>query len=643
MRGGLVDSRPMLKLEDLTLRRGPHVLFEGAELTLHPGWRVGLTGANGTGKSSLFALLLGELSPDWGHCRLPEGWVIAHVAQEVEASPRTALDYVMDGDAELRRLQAEVDAAQAAGDGTRLGALHSRLDAIDAWTAESRAGRLLHGLGFAPGEEQRPVSTFSGGWRMRLNLARALMCRSDLLLLDEPTNHLDLEAVLWLEQWLAGYPGTLLLISHDRDFLDRVVSHVAHIERGRLTLYTGTYSDFEQARAEALRRQQAQHERQQREIAHLEGFVARFRAKATKARQAQSRLKALERMTRVAAAHVDTPFRFAFPAPQRLPDPLLKLDRAAAGYGETPVLSGVELSLHPGDRLGLLGPNGAGKSTLVRLLAGAAEPVSGRREPAPDLAVGYFAQHQLEQLDLEASPLLHLQRLDPGAREQPLRDFLGGFGFHGDQALAPVGPFSGGEKARLVLALLVYQRPNLLLLDEPTNHLDMDMRHALEMALQGFDGAVVLVSHDRHMLRSVCDDFLLVADGGVAPFDGDLEDYRQWLAERERAAQDGQGTATGDHGAAQRKARRREEAERRRRQKPLRDRVARLEREHEDLERQRAELEQDLADPALYEEGGKARLQELLARQARVERDLARLEGEWLEACEALERDGAGE
>ncbi|SEP88336.1 ATP-binding cassette, subfamily F, member 3 [Ectothiorhodospira magna] len=628
----------MLRLHTLSLRRGPRVLIRDADITIHPGWRVGLTGANGTGKSSLFALLLGELAPDQGDCMLPPDWVIAHVAQEVAGSDRSALDYVMDGDGELRRLQAALARAEAAGEGTLVGELHARLDAIDAWTAPSRAGRLLHGLGFQPGDESRPMATFSGGWRMRLNLGRALMCRSDLLLLDEPTNHLDLEAVLWLEQWLIAYSGTLLLISHDRDFLDRVVTHVAHVEQAHLRLYTGNYSAFELARAEALAQQQSLHERQQRDIAHMTQFVARFRAKASKARQAQSRLKALERMTQVAAVHAASPFRFAFRPPRRLPDPLLQLDHVAGGYGADPVIQGVNVSLHPGARLGLLGPNGAGKSTLIRILAGELSPLSGQRESSPDLAVGYFAQHQLEQLDPQASPLLHMQRLDERAREQELRDFLGGFGFVGDQALAPVAPFSGGEKARLVLALLVWQRPNLLLLDEPTNHLDMDMRHALEQALQEFTGAVVLVSHDRHMLRSVCDDFWLVAEGRVTPFEGDLDDYRDWLAARDRQPGEGaEGEEGAVHSAAARKARKRDEAALRRQLKPLRDQVTRLEREHSQLEQARQSLDQALADPAIYEASARTQLQTLLGRQADLARQLAATEAAWLEASEALE------
>ncbi|WP_018954298.1 ATP-binding cassette domain-containing protein [Thioalkalivibrio sulfidiphilus] len=629
----------MLKFTDLTLRRGPRILFQGADLSLHAGWRVGLTGANGTGKSSLFALIRGELHADTGSCSLPPDWVIASVAQETPAVSRSALDYALDGDTELRVLQAELAEAEAAGDGTRMGTLHARLDAIDAWWAESRAGRLLHGLGFSDADLSRPVSDFSGGWRMRLNLARALMCRSDLLLLDEPTNHLDLDAVLWLEQWLAGYPGTLILISHDRAFLDAVVDHVLHIEREALTLYTGNYSDFEQRRAEALAQQQALYERQQREIAHMEAFITRFKAKASKARQAQSRVKALERMARLAPAHVDSPFHFSFPPPARLPNPLLQLDRLAAGYGERVVLDGVRLALRPGDRVGLLGPNGAGKSTLIRVLAGSQAPLSGVREPAPDLAVGYFAQHQLEQLDPQATPLLHLQRLDPKAREQSLRDFLGGFGFVGDAALAPVAPFSGGEKARLVLAMLVYQRPNLLLLDEPTNHLDLEMRLALEIALQDYEGALVVVSHDRHLLESVCDDLWLVANGRAVPFDGDLEDYRQWLARQDRESPPASAAepSGGGNSAQDRRALRREAAEERQRLKPLRDACARLEKRHGELEAEKGRIETRLAEPDIYDEANKAELQKLLARQGEVTRALETVEAEWMEALMKLE------
>ncbi len=628
----------MLSIDHLTLRRGPEPLFEDATLAVHAGWRVALTGANGAGKSSLFAMILGELGPDRGDFHLPAGWTIAHVAQETPAGERSALDYVLDGDGELRRLQAALAEAEQAHAGRHIGELHARLDGIDAYTAESRAARLLHGLGFRPGEEGRALRSFSGGWRMRLNLAQALMCRSDLLLLDEPTNHLDLDAVIWLEQWLAAYRGTLLLISHDREFLDRIVTHVAHIEQRRLTLYTGNYSAFEQARAEALAQQQSRYERQQRESAHMQSFVDRFRYKATKARQAQSRLKTLERMVRITPAHAESPFHFDFLAPERLPTPLLRLQAASAGYGEAPVITGVELTLRPGDQLGLLGPNGAGKSTLIRLLAGELAPLAGRRESAADLRLGYFAQHQLEQLDPQASPASHLRRLDPSASEQSLRDFLGGFGFHGDQALAPVAPFSGGEKARLVLAQLVYQRPNLLLLDEPTNHLDLEMRHALAVALQGFAGALVVVSHDRYLLKSTCDRLMLVADGQAREFDGDLDDYRAWFAERTRAA-DAKPASSDTPPATDRKARRREEAEQRRRLKPLRDAARDLERRHAALEEEKAGIEAELAEPSIYEATHKQRLQALLARQGRLAGELEAIEQDWLELTERLEAE----
>ncbi|ACL71782.1 ABC transporter related [Thioalkalivibrio sulfidiphilus HL-EbGr7] len=630
----------MLQLTDLTLRRGPRILFQDADLAVHAGWRVGLTGANGTGKSSLFALIRGQLSPDSGSCALPPDWVIATVAQETPAVSRSALDYAMDGDVELRTLQAELAEAEAAEDGTLMGTLHARLDAIDAYRAESRAGRLLHGLGFTDADLGRPVSDFSGGWRMRLNLSQALMCRSDLLLLDEPTNHLDLDAVLWLEQWLTSYPGTLMLISHDRSFLDTVVDHVVHIEQQRVSLYTGNYSAFELQRAEALAQQQALHERQKREVAHMEAFITRFKAKASKARQAQSRVKALERMTLVAPAHVDSPFHFTFPAPARLPNPLLQLEQVQAGYGDKAVLKGVQMALRPGDRIGLLGPNGAGKSTLIRVLAGAQPPLSGERDAAPDLAVGYFAQHQLEQLDAQATPLLHLQRINPRATEQALRNFLGGFGFAGDAATSPVAPFSGGEKARLVLSMLVYQRPNLLLLDEPTNHLDLEMRLALEIALQEYEGALVVVSHDRHLLESVCDDLWLVAGGEARPFEGDLEDYRQWLSRQDRAPAANTDAAQAVSVATptqDRRAQRREAAQARQRLKPLHDAVKRLERRHGELETEQARIEASLADPAIYDEINKAKLQDLLARQGALAAELASVEGEWMEALAKLE------
>jgi ATP-binding cassette subfamily F protein 3 len=534
----------MIKLQNLSIRRGSRLLFEDANLLIHPGQNVGLTGANGVGKSSLFAVFQQQLHADHGEVSIPEAWTIAHVAQETPAVDVSAIDYVLQGDVELTRLQSALAKAELEHDGHAQSELHDKLAAIDGYTAHSRAGRLLHGLGFKPGQEAHPVNAFSGGWRMRLNLAQALMCRSDLLLLDEPTNHLDLEAVYWLEEWLRNYPGTLVLISHDRDFLDRVVTHIVHIEQQRMKAYTGNYSSFEIARAEHLANQQAAHQKQQREIAHIRQFVTRFKAKATKAKQAQSRVKALERMELIAPAHVDSPFHFSFKEPTRLASPLLVLDKAAVGYGEEALIEGVKLSLAPGDRVGLLGPNGAGKSTLIKLIAGVLPIMKGKRKEAKDIRIGYFAQHQLEQLDDEATPLQHLQRLDRVATETELRNFLGGFGFHGDSALMKVAPFSGGEKARLVLALLVYQRPALLLLDEPTNHLDLEMRLALTLALQDFDGALVIVSHDRHLLRTVADDLWLIADGKALPFDDDLEGYRQWVLSREKAEKEANAITT---------------------------------------------------------------------------------------------------
>jgi len=630
----------VLHFDKVTLRRGPRILFQGASFQIHPGQKVGVTGANGTGKSSLFAMVRGELHADEGEMSLPRDWVLAHVAQETLPDPRPAIDFVLDGDTELRQVEAELVSAEAEDDGERVGVLHGRMDAIGAYSARSRAGHLLNGLGFAPGDENRPVAEFSGGWRMRLNLAQALMCRSDLLLLDEPTNHLDLDAVIWVENWLRAYPGTLLLISHDREFLDAVTGRVANIEQGRITLYSGNYSAFERQRAAQLAGQQAEYEKQQREINHIRSYVDRFRAKASKARQAQSRLKALERMELIAPAHVDSPFRFAFREPEKTPDPLLELQNCVAGYGQRRVIAGVNLVLGLGDRIGLLGPNGAGKSTLIKLIAGELAPMDGLRTPARDTRVGYFAQHQVEQLHPQQSPLEHMSNLDPKAREQELRTFLGGFGFVGDQALMPVAPFSGGEKSRLVLALIVYQRPNLLLLDEPTNHLDLEMRQALASGLQDFEGAMVLVSHDRHLLRVSCDRLLLVNDGKVGDFSGALEDYPQWLANRLKdMVQAGQAN-TGEHTAGARKERKRQEAELRRRMEPWRKALTAAERRLESLQEQLLQLEQTLADPALYAAESKDRLKDLLAQKAELDRRHGEAEVQWMDAAERLEQEG---
>ena len=631
----------MIQFRNLRLARGAKILIDELSAQIHPGWKVGLAGANGCGKSSLFALLRDELHQDRGELEMPPRWVIAHVAQETPALERAAIDYVLDGDRELRRVERELQAAEEAHDGERIGLLHGRLQEIDGYAAPARAAALLDGLGFAGGDGERPVAEFSGGWRMRLNLAQALMSRSDLLLLDEPTNHLDLDAVFWLEQWLRAYPGTLMLISHDRDFLDAVVGHVGHIENQRLSFYTGGYSAFERARAERLAQQQAMFEKQQRERAQLHRFVERFRAKATKARQAQSRVKALERMELISAAHVDTPFTFGFRPSAAAPDPLLRLEDAATGYDGKAILSGIELTLRPGERVGLLGRNGAGKSTLIKLLAGELAPLAGERRAGRGLAKGYFAQHQLEALRPDESPLQHLMRLDGQTREQELRDYLGGFDFRGDAATTACGPFSGGEKSRLALALLIWQRPNLLLLDEPTNHLDLEMRHALTLALQQFGGAMLIVSHDRALLRASCDRFLLADDGRVRVFDGDLDDYREWLSQRrsESAAAE----RCPDR-AADKQARKEDRAQaasarqaRLAARRPLQKEAGQIEKRLATLQQEKAGLDEQLADPALYAEADSARLQSLHRRQGELAAAIDEAELRWLDVHEALE------
>ncbi|MEX0732722.1 MAG: ATP-binding cassette domain-containing protein [Aquisalimonadaceae bacterium] len=629
----------MLNLVKLALRRGPELLFSDATVTVHDGERVGLVGANGTGKSSLFAMILGELQPDAGDLALPPRVVIAHVAQETPADPRPALEYVLDGDHELREVERAIREAETAGDGHRLGTLHGRLDSIGGYSAPARAARLMHGLGFQPGDESRPVAEFSGGWRMRLNLAQALICRSDLLLLDEPTNHLDLDAVIWVQEWLLSYAGTLLLISHDREFLDGVCNRILHLEQKGMQDYSGNYTDFERQRSARLSQQQAAFTKQQQEIAHIRKYVDRFRAQANKARQAQSRLKALERMELIATAHVDSAFSFRFREPPKLPNPLLRLNDVVAGYDGTPLLTGVRLHLSPGVRIGLLGPNGAGKSTLVRVLAGELPTMAGERIEAQDLRIGYFAQHQVEQLDDKASALLHMQRIDPRATEQSLRDYLGGFGFAGDMCLNAVEPFSGGEKARLVLALVVYQRPNLLLLDEPTNHLDLDMRQALANALQDFQGALVVIAHDRHLLRSTADQLYIVSDGSAREFDGDLDDYARWLADRRGDIQNGTRNGnSADAGTPQdRRQRRREDAFRRQALAPLRKEVQKLELALQKLLSERQSLDARLADPALYDGTVDADIQPLLREQGELGNRISATEDAWMDALAKLE------
>ncbi|MBX9754144.1 MAG: ATP-binding cassette domain-containing protein [Pseudomonadaceae bacterium] len=628
----------MIRLENLTLQRGPLRLLEDAELTLHPGHKVGLIGANGAGKSSLFALLRGELTPDAGNCLVPADWRIAHMRQEVETLERLAVDYVLDGDLRLRQVQRDLAAAEAIHDGTAQARLHAELDSADGYSADARARKLLAGLGFSNPQMTQPVGDFSGGWRMRLNLAQALMCPSDLLLLDEPTNHLDLDAIIWLEGWLKSYPGTLLLISHDRDFLDAVVDNIAHLEQQKLTLYRGGYSAFERARAERLAQQQQAFDKQQAQRAHMEKFIARFKAQATKARQAQSRIKALERLEELAPAHVDSPFDFCFREADKISSPLLDLSDAQLGYGDKVVLSKVKLQLVPGARIGLLGPNGAGKSTLIKTLAAELEPIAGHLQRGENLVVGYFAQHQLDSLDDRASPLLHVQRLAPTEREQVLRDFLGGFDFRGPRADEPVVNFSGGEKARLALALIAWGKPNLLLLDEPTNHLDLDMRLALTMALQDFAGAVLVVSHDRHLLKSTTDEFLLVADGQIQEFDGDLEDYARWLVDF-RARQMPAGSSTEPAAdKTDKRAQRQAAAVLRQQLAPHKREAEKLEKALGQLHEQLALVESKLGDAAVYEAARKDELRDLLAEQARLKVREGELEESWMEALEHLEQ-----
>ena len=640
----------MLKITDLSLRRGSRLLLEHVELDVFPGQRMGLTGANGSGKSSLFAVIAGRLDADQGSVTLPKGTLITEVLQETPDSTLTAIDYVIDGDQSYRSLELKIAQAELDGNGTRLATLHSQMDEIDGFRVSARAGQLLHGLGFTATEQSQSVDTFSGGWRMRLNLARALMTRADLLLLDEPTNHLDLDAMVWLERWLTSYEGIVLVISHDREFLDRSVTRIAHIEGRTIQVYEGNYSLAEERRATAIEIQNKQHQRQQKQVRHMRSYIDRFRYKASKAKQAQSRIKALERLEIISPVHQENGFVFEFERPDHSPHQLVDLKEINAGYNEA-VLSKVNFRLSDGDRIGLLGRNGAGKTTLMKTLAAELPPLEGIYTGDSKLRIGYFAQQQLELLNPKWSPLDHLTDISHQPTDRSLRAFLGRFGFSGDAATEPVAIRSGGEKARLVLALIVYRKPNLLLLDEPTNHLDIQMRESISSALQSYHGCLVVVAHDRHLLRLVTDELWLIDDGTLRPFDGDLDDYVNWLRHRQKGAgqlierpTDGQNKKGKDVGLkAQQKTRpskstRQERAKQRVKVKPLRDSLDRIEKEIDKATKVQQQLDQQLADPEIYNEANRSQLRELLFDQARNAQLHQELEGRWLEASELLEQ-----
>lgn len=635
----------MIIFSNIQLLRGGKALLDQTSATIHPGDKVGLVGKNGCGKSTLFALLKDELSLDAGSHQFPSNWEISWVAQETPALEREALDYVIDGDREYRDLEQQLLKAELADNGTLVAELHGKLEVVGGYTINARASELLNGLGFSQQQMSWNLTKFSGGWRMRLNLAQALLCRSDLLLLDEPTNHLDLDAVMWLEKWLQSYPGTLVLISHDRDFLDPVINRIIQIENQQLNEYTGNYSSFENQRAEKLILQQAQFQKQQKNMAHMQSYIDRFRYKASKARQAQSRIKALEKMEKVLPAQLDNPFIFNFREPDALPNPILMMDQVSAGYGDTTILEKIRLNLVPGSRIGLLGRNGAGKSTLIKLLSSELAPQGGEFTYSQGVKIGYFAQHQLDTLHVEETPMQHLMRFAPKHTEQQLRDYLGSFGFKGEKALDKIGPFSGGEKARLVLALTVWQKPNLLLLDEPTNHLDLDMRQALTFALQTFEGAMVIVSHDRYLLRATTDDLYLVDDRQVSPFDGDLDDYYKWLIDQQKAERKEQlnkdkpvDALSNSNSAVSRKDQKRREAEFRKETAPLRKKVTQLDTKIDKLSVQLSEAESSLSETSLYEADNKAKLNQVLASQAQAKSQLEEVEMEWMDLQEHLEQ-----
>lgn len=638
----------MIQLDQLSIRRGGRVLFQKASMQLHPGWKIGLTGVNGAGKSTLFSALLGGMESDSGSLTRPATWTVSHMAQEIKALDMKAIDFVLSGDEEFWDIQNQLDHPESLSD-DELAHLYGRFDEINGYSAPSKASQLMAGLGFFEHQSQLDVSSFSGGWRMRLNLARTLMSRSDLLLLDEPTNHLDLDAILWLEDWLKAYEGTLVLISHDRDFLDAITDHILHIENQELIMYTGNYSTFERTRSERLAQQQQAYEKQLETRAHLQKYIDRFKAQATKAKQAQSRIKQLERMQELSAAHVDTPFTFSFREPTKMSSPLLELENADIGYGDKLIVTNVDLQITPTSRIGLLGMNGAGKSTLIKSLVGDLQLMQGTRKDSELLNIGYFAQHQMDALDGNASPMLQLARIaDKKISEASLRSFLGSFGFSGERMDTPSESFSGGERARLALALIVWQRPNVLILDEPTNHLDLDMRHALTMALQDFEGAVVLVSHERQLVASVCDELILVHGGESREFDGDLVAYADWLrqARIDMIKNGGKQPATPVKSQVEikptiskldKEAQRKEAARRREASRPIRKNIEKLETEIAKIQPKLVEIETQLADTTLYDANRKDDLLKLMNEQTELKAKLAKAEEKMLEFMMELE------
>ena len=640
----------MIKAQGLTLRRGTKLLLDEAEFTINPGERVGIVGKNGAGKSTLFALIQGHIEQDAGTLTIPQGWEIAAVSQDVYGQEKIARDFVIDGDSRLRALQ-KARAEVSEDDGMAIAELETALSDAGHWSAESRAEQLLAGLGFAPETWDKAVSEFSGGWQVRLSIARALMKPSDLLLLDEPTNHLDLDAMAWLEQWLAAYQGTVLLISHDTEFLNNVARVILHFEQHKLQRYRGNYESFIEQQAERMAQHEQAYEKQQKEIQHMQSFIDRFKAKATKAKQAQSRVKALNRMQKLAPLQLSSGISFSLPQPEQMPDPLIIIDKIDLGYEPTqPILKNVSMMIRAGARIGMLGVNGAGKSTFIKSLVGELEPLSGTIKTAKGVNIAYFAQQQLDMLDPQATPLLHMIRIAPNEREQSLRDYLGGFGFIGEQALAKVEPFSGGEKARLALALLVWKKPNLLLLDEPSNHLDVDMREALARALTQFEGSILLVSHDRHLLRSTTDELMIVADGSISEFDGDLDDYQQWLTDKKAterqestlAKQQDRLATTDEITPLDRRARRRQEAEERQRlgilKKPLIQELKQIESKLEKALERLEELQKAMSDENFYSDENRDNRIAQLSEHGQLEAQKNQLEERWLELTEEIEQ-----